>query len=114
MELTIKDLKDILTSNLTQVQTSTCSNKTDYEIGKPYTIMTVLGWFKGRLLTETDKTLTLVDCSWVSESKRFSDYVNDDSQVNEEEPFAENTKVIIERTSIIGSFEMPSITRKLK
>jgi hypothetical protein len=107
MELSLKDLKELLSPRV-------CLIETDYEIGKPYTIKTVLGWYKGILTKETKQTLTLEDCSWVAQTKRFSDYVLDDSQVEEEEPFAKETKFIIERTSIIGGFRMSSITRKLK
>ena len=108
MELTIQDLKEL-------IGTRTISkNVSDYEVGKPYTIKTVLGWYKGVLTCETRQTLTLENCSWVAQTKRFSEYVLDDSKVEEEEPFAEKTKFIIERTSIIGGFQMDSIVRKLK
>lgn len=108
MELKISDLKELLGAQSNQV------NDSDYEIGKPYNLMTVLGWYKGILVKETSKTLTLKNASWVSETGRFSEYVNDDSVVKEEEPFAEDTLVIIERTSLIGGFKIPKITRKLK
>jgi len=111
MNLTISDMRELF---LGQENPKQQNNDSDYEIGKPHNIMTVLGWYKGILTKETPKTLTLENCSWVSESGRFSEYVNDDSVVKEEEPFAEKTKVIIERTSIIGAFQIPKITRKLK
>ena len=112
MELSINDLKQLIGTWIPQSLPQSWS--TDFEVGKPYTIKTVLGWYKGILTKETDKTLTLQNCSWVAQTKRFSEYAVDDSKVEEEEPFAENTKFIIERTSVIGSFQMPSITRKLK
>lgn len=108
MELSLKDLKELLTSK------TEAAYESDYELEKPYTIKTVLGWYKGILTKETPKTLTLEDCSWVAQTKRFSDYVLDDNQVEEEEPFAKETKFIIERSSVIGGFRMPLINRKLK
>ena len=108
MELTIQDLKELIGTKTTSI------NKSDYEIGKPYTVKTVLGWYKGILTSETSRTLTLENCSWVAQTKRFSEYAIDDSKVEEEEPFAESTKFIIERSSVIGAFKMPLITRKLK
>lgn len=116
MQVTLSELKELFTP-LNQVNAKSVSNEicgSDFETGKHYTIMTVLGWYKGTLIKETEKTLTLVDASWVSETERFSEYVKDDSKVKEEEPFMKETKVIIERTSIIGSFQIPSLTRKLK
>ena len=85
-----------------------------YEVGKDYNLMTVLGWYKGKLERITDKELVLKDASWVSESERFSEYAADSSNVKEEEPFPENTRMIVERTSLIGGFEIKSLIRKLK
>jgi len=109
MEITLNELKDLIVgANASQ------STESDYIVGSHYTIMTVLGWYKGTLTKETDKTLTLINASWVASTQRFSEYVKDDKNVKEEEPFMENQKVIIERTSVIGSFLMPTLTRKLK
>lgn len=112
MEVKLSELKELIMQSSTSDNSATASS--DYEIDSHYTIMTVLGWYKGTLTKETDKTLTLVNASWVASTERFSEYVKDDSNVKEEEPFLERTKVIIERTSVIGSFKMPSLTRKLK
>ena len=97
-----------------ETKSNSSETLTEYEIGKPYTLMTVLGWYKGILVSETDKTLTLTNASWVAESGRFSEYVKDDSNVKEEEPFEEHTKLIVERSSLIAGFKIPGITRKLK
>lgn len=108
MEVSLSEIKEMFTSNTNQ------PNGSDYEVGKPYTIMTVLGWYKGSLTKETDKTLTLIDASWVAQTERFSEYVKDDKNVKEEEPFMDGQKIIIERSSVIGSFQMPTLIRKLK
>lgn len=113
----MKDLKAMANEDgkLNETATDTTTDTTtDYEIGKPYNFMTVLGWYKGILTKETAKTFTLEDASWVAESGRFSEYVLDDSNVKEEEPFAPKSKFIIERSSVIGGFQLPKITRKLK
>lgn len=113
MQVNLLELKELLlgTSNNT---TPINQGDSDYEIGKGYNFMTVLGWYKGILTKETDKTFTIENASWVSESERFSEYVKDDSKVKEEEPFEAKTKLIIERSSVIAGFQLPSITRKLK
>lgn len=85
-----------------------------FEIGKPYVIQTVTAFYKGILLHVDDKEFTLDDCSWVPDTGRFNEFVNDDSKVNEEEPFAKETKVYIGRGALICAYRIPSLTRKLK
>lgn len=87
-----------------------------YEIGKPYMIQTVTAFYKGILEKITSTEFILIDCSWVADTGRFSEFVQDDEddKVKEEEPFNADTKVIISRSAMICAYRRNKIIRKLK
>lgn len=87
-----------------------------YEIGKPYMIQTVTAFYKGILEKLTPTEFILTDCSWVADTGRFNEFVQDeeDMKVNEEEPFHKDTKVIISRSAMICAYRKNKIVRKLK
>jgi len=85
--------------------------ESSYEVGKDYTIITTAGWFKGKLAKETALTLTLENVSWIVETKQFSEFVQDDSKVLEEESFRD-TPFIIERANIIGGIPMKKVVQR--
>ena len=87
-----------------------------YEVGKPYVIQTVTSFYKGILEKLTPTEFVLIDCSWVADTGRFSEFVQDDgdSKISEEEPFKKETKVIISRGSMICAYRKNEIIRKLK
>lgn len=100
----------LLTENISSIK----SEEDKFELGKPYVIQTVTAFYKGVLTHVDDKEFTLVDCSWVADTGRFNEFVNDDSKVNEEEPFAKETKVYIGRGALVCMYRIPTISRKLK
>lgn len=108
MELTINELKQFA------VNGTPSSDDTHYEIGKAYMIQTVTMYLKGILEKVTPSEFVINDASWVADTGRFSKFVEGDENINEEEPFAKDQRVIIGRGSMVCAFRLPTITRKLK
>jgi len=73
-----------------------------YEIGKAYFIRTVTHHFTGRLVSVGQQELVLAECSWIADDGRFAQAVAK-GEFNEIEPYPDDAKVIIGRTSIIDA-----------
>ena len=71
-----------------------------WQIGKKYFIRTVTMHSVGKLISIDDKELVLSDASWVADSGRFYNALNDGT-LNEVEPFVND--VLINRNSIIDA-----------
>lgn len=92
------------------------SQDSHYEVGKPYMIQTVTAFYKGILEKLTPTEFVLTDCSWVADTGRFSEFVQDetDTIVKEEEPFPKEMKVIISRSAMLCAYKRKALVRKLK
>jgi hypothetical protein len=96
MELSIKDIKELLT---TQTSDSYCP----YPVGKNVFIRTVTMAHTGKLVKVTEHELVLEDACWIADTGRFSDFLKT-GNLNECEPFPEG-KVIIGRGAIVDCCE---------
>ena len=108
MELSLKDLKELLTVKKPKTDDS------HYEIGKPYMVHTVTAFYKGILEKVTAKELILKNASWVPDTGRFNEFAKTGDSNTEEEPFLENTLVPVSRGAMVIAFQIPNLTRKLK
>lgn len=109
MELTIRDLKEILGGERTAETTKVPH---PYEIGKNYHVRTVTMAIAGKLKAVYQNELVFENASWVADSGRFSEYLKDTSNIKENEPFPND--VIIGRGAIIDCTEIESCFRDLK
>lgn len=103
-------------SKMLELENELENQDSHYEVGKPYMVQTVTAFYKGILEKLTSTEFVLTDCSWVPDTGRFSEFVQDDTdqKVNEEEPFHKETKVIISRSAVVCAYRKNQIVRKLK
>ena len=90
MELTMKDLKELLGT------TSDCG---PWQIGQAYHIRTVTHYWTGRLVQVTSQELVLDDAAWIADTGRFADMF--DGGPSEVEPVC--GPVIIGRGAIVDA-----------
>lgn len=92
MELSVKDLKDlIVTGNSYQDH--------PYEIGKEYLIRTVTMIYTGRLIYVYENELVIEDAAWIAETERWADSLTT-GKFDEIEPYPQG-KIIIGRGAIL-------------
>lgn len=101
--LSFSELKKVINELEKERDEKTTEHVGVYKIGKNYFIRTVTMYLLGRLVKVTDKELVLEQCSWISETGRFSDFLKGSfSNELEVEPFPEG-EIIIGRGSIIDA-----------
>ncbi len=80
-----------------------------WQVGQHYHIRSVTMDFAGTLKSIDDKEIVLSNASWVADSGRFNEYLEDTSKVNENEPYKNdvliNRKAITDATTIDKAFE---------
>lgn len=74
-----------------------------YEIGKSYFIQTVTHYYTGRLIQVLKDELVLEEASWIADTGRFKDFIQD-GKFNEVEPYPAG-KLFIGRGSLVQAFE---------
>jgi hypothetical protein len=103
MELSLSDLKDLIGGK---------SDDHPWVVGKIYHIRTVTMALAGKLIKVSAQELLLEDASWIADSGRYSDYLNDTEKANEVEPIP--GRLIVGRGSIVDACEVKSQPRKQK
>lgn len=96
--LTVGQVREL--SKMLGGQLSACHNP--YEIGKNYIVRTVTMIYTGRLVEVGPQELVMVDVSWIPETGRYMQFV-EDGAVNECEPYPEGRRVIIGRGSLLDA-----------
>lgn len=77
-----------------------------WELGQPYFIRTVTHHFTGRLIKVTKSEIVLVEAAWVADDGRFNVTMSA-GKVSEAEPYPQERKVIIGRSSLIDAAVWP-------
>ena len=108
MELTIDDLRQLITVPKEPRK----EPEGPWQIGKWYLIRTVTMIDCGRLASVSDKELVLEDATWIADTGRFSDCLQDPGTINEAEPYKNDC--IVGRGAIIDATEWHSckVSRK--
>ena len=100
-DLTIGQLKEI--TNL--VACGKNENKSNYPVGKNVIVRTVTMIYTGKLVSVTDSDFILNECSWIPETGRYMDFV-ENGTVNECEPYPGDLYVYINRGSLLDMCEL--------
>jgi len=103
-ELTIGQAREIA-ALVNPTQTIRFCDGHPWNVGKNYFIRTVTHHFTGRLVAVYEQELVLEDAAWIADDGRFHQAITTGSW-NEIEPFAEGSKVIIGRASLIDATEI--------
>ena len=89
-----------------------------YKVGKPYFFRTVTHAYVGKLEAVFDHELVLSNCTWVADTGRFSNAMNEgfeDLEQSELEPFNPDQEVVIGRGAIAdGSVWLNELPTKQK
>ena len=100
--LTLKQIREI------QSLVSSPAVKThpsNYPVGKNVIVRTVTLIYTGRLEEVTDSDLVLNDCSWIPETDRYMQFVENGS-VKECEPYPSGLLVYINRGALLDMCEL--------
>lgn len=112
MEISMKELKDIILGNTTLQKTLLEDNSGGiWDIGSNYLIRTVTMTIAGKLIEVTDKELLLHAASWIADTGRFSENLIS-CEFNEVEMF--NNPVIVGRGAIVDATiisKLPTVTK---
>lgn len=73
-----------------------------FEVGKNYFIRTVTHHLTGKLIEVFPTELVLVDAAWIADDGRLADALKK-GEFNEVEPFPDDLRVIVGRSSIIDA-----------
>lgn len=79
--------------------------KSDYPVGKNVIVRTVTMIYTGRLEDVTETDLILNDCSWIPETDRYMQFVENGS-VKECEPYPDGRLVYINRGALLDMCEL--------
>jgi len=100
-DLTIGQLKEI-------TKLVSCENnvsKSNYPVGNNVIVRTVTMIYTGKLISVTDSDFILNECSWIPETGRYMDFV-ENGTVNECEPYPSDLDVYINRGSLLDMCEL--------
>ena len=100
-ELTFKQIKEI--SSL--IGNNTKQIKSDYPVGKNVIVRTITMIYTGKLISVTDSDFILNECSWIPDTGRYMDFV-ENGTVSECEPYPEDLDVFVNRGSLIDLCEL--------
>ena len=100
MEISLKDLKEVLLNG------TTTQENHPFKIGENYFIRTVTHHYSGKLAKVFPTELVLTDCAWIADDGRFADCF--EKEYNEAEPFPDG-EVVIGRGAILDA----SIVKKV-
>ena len=78
-----------------------------YPVDKNVIVRTVTMIYTGKLVEVTDSDLVLDDCSWIPETDRYMQFVENGS-VNECEPYPSGLLVYINRGALLDMCELRS------
>ena len=95
MELSIKDLKEIIGTN---GKRESSSNETFLEIGENYLIRTVTMIYSGKIKDIKGNEIILEQAAWIADTGRFADNLKS-CEFSEVEPYVND--VIIFKTSFL-------------
>lgn len=95
MELSLKDLKELLSSS--------ASTEFYFKPGTKLFIRTVTMYLTGKLVSAGDKELVLEDACWIADSGRFGEFLRT-GKINECEAFPDGI-VLVGRGSVIDLCE---------
>ena len=84
-----------------------------WEIGGNYFIRTVTMAQTGRLIAVYAQEIVLEDAAWIADTGRFAQAVAT-GNFSEIEPFPDNHKVIVGRSSIVDALKIPTLPRSQK
>ena len=76
-------------------------------IGKNVIVRTVTMIYTGRLITVTNDSFVLLECSWIPETERYADFVAE-GKVKECEPYPADLPVLINRGAVLDLCELRS------
>ena len=102
----IKELNHLLNGK------TEASKPNPFEIGKKYLIRTVTMIQTGELKEKCGDFLVLKDASWIADTGRFSESLENQENFKEVEPFKND--VIVNLGSIVDATEIQTLMRKLK
>lgn len=103
-DLTLKQIREIQALCVGTAQ-PTMQCQSTYPVGKNVIVRTVTMIYTGRLEQVTDTDLVLVDCSWIPETERFTQFVVDGA-VRECEPYPDGLAVYINRGALLDMCEL--------
>lgn len=95
MEMSLKDLKDLL---------ETDSQSHPWKVGQSYFVQTVTNYFTGRLTAIHAGELVLADAAWIADTGRLADAIKS-GNFSEIEPYTHD--LIISRGSIVSATQYP-------
>ena len=78
---------------------------TNFPVGKNVIVRTVTMIYTGKLVDVTATDLILVDCSWIPETARFMQFV-ENGDVKECEPYPAGLQVFINRGALLDVCEL--------
>ena len=94
MELSIKELKEIIETNVRRES----SNETFLKIGEKYLFRTITMIYTGRIKAINENEIILEQAAWIADTGRFADNLKS-CEFNEVEPYVND--VIIFKTSFL-------------
>lgn len=103
-DLTLKQIREIQSMTMGAIQ-SPDKVISKYPVGKNVIVRTVTMIYTGKLQAVTDTDLVLVDCSWIPETERFMQFV-ENGAVKECEPYPEGLPVFINRGALLDMCEL--------
>lgn len=106
-DLTLKQIREIqkITCGAVQAPEAISFDPLSPLIGKNVIVRTVTMIYTGRLQSVTNDVLVLVDCSWIPETERYSNFVATGA-VRECEPYPEDLPVYINRGALLDLCEL--------
>lgn len=101
-DLTLRQIGELSHLGFTRKDVSRPST---YPVGKNVIVRTVTMIYTGKLAEVTDTDLVLIDCSWIPETDRFMQFVENGS-VKECEPYPAGLPVYINRGALLDMCEL--------
>jgi len=112
--MTIKEAREIANMFARSSQPAQPSQtESAWEIGEKYFLRTVTLYYTGVLVSVTDKEIILKEAAWIADTGRFTEAMKT-GEFNEVEVYPADTKVILNRSSMIDANKITSIPTKQK
>lgn len=109
-DLTIKEAREI--ANMFRSAQSSPQSSV-WEVGENYFIRTVTLYYTGKISAVTENEIILEKAAWIADTGRFTEAMKT-GEFNEVEVYPKDTKVIINRSSMIDANKICSIPSKQK
>lgn len=111
--MTIKEAREIANIFSPHCSSRPSTPESVWEIGEKYFFRTVTLYYTGKLVAVTDNELVLEKAAWIADTGRFTEAMKT-GEFNEVEVYPQDTKVIINRSSMIDASKICSIPTKQK